>query len=335
MNIANPTLFWFLVEITFILAGLTVYLFIQRRKLNKVLRQERQELELRRQEVEQWIKREIDKNTDTVIQELDDEESVAYKALHESQQAFLVSLLNQVHVAIPFDKDAYHRIFEQYQKTVQTLEEWIAQPASAPSQYGELLQDQPAMEEDARKEPTPDDGLLEMEQLVDVQHEKIRELMRYKESLEELRDKFKGRHTMDQKLLGYLNALKAQGEPAQALRIMIERFEKSSSELQLTIAKLEQENLQFETIAATFEMENKRLSNIGKGYKMKVAQLVMEKGTFNERLRRLEQTLQKRTHRLESLQGKYAALKREYTYLYDSANPSSIRAAKRQRRGPH
>jgi hypothetical protein len=42
MSIANPTLFWFLVEITFILAGLTVYLFIQRRKLNKVLRQERQ-----------------------------------------------------------------------------------------------------------------------------------------------------------------------------------------------------------------------------------------------------------------------------------------------------
>jgi chromosome segregation ATPase len=191
------------------------------------------------------------------------------------------------------------------------------------------------MEEDARKKPTPDDGLLEMEQLVDVQHEKIRELLRYKESLEELRDKFKGRRTMDQKLLGYLNALKAQGEPAQALRVMIERFEKSSSELQLTIAKLEQENLQFETIAATFEMENERLSKIGKGYKMKVAQLVMEKGTFNERLRRLEQTLQKRTHRLESLQGKYAALKREYTYLYDSANPSSIRAVKRQRRGPH
>jgi chromosome segregation ATPase len=335
MSTANPTLFWFLVEITFILTGVSVYLFMQRRKLSKVLLQERQELELRRQEVEQWIKSEIDKNADIALQGTDDEESIAYKALHESREAFLVSLLNQVHVAIPFDKGSYNGVFEQYQKTVQTLEEWAAQQTPAPLQFAELQQDQPAMEEGARKEPVPDDGLLEMEQLVDIQREKIRELLRYKESLEELRDKFKGRRTMDQKLLGYLRALKAEGEPAQALRVMIERFENSSSELQLTIVKLEQENAQFETIVATFEMENERLSNIGKFYKTKVTELVMEKGAFNERLKHLEQTLEKRTHRLESLQGKYTALKREYTYLYDSANPSSLGAAKIPRRGPH
>jgi hypothetical protein len=335
MSAVNPTLFWFLVEITFILAGVSVYLFVQRRKLSKVLLKEQQELELRRQEVEQWIKNEIDKNADTAVQETDDEESIAYKALRESRDAFLLSLLNQVHAANPFDKGSYNGVFAQYQKTVQTLEEWAAQQAPAPSQYGELLQDQPAMEEDARKEPAPDDGLLDMEQLVDIQREKIRELLRYKESLEELRDKFKGRRTMDQKLLGYLRALKAEGEPAQALRVMIERFEKSSSELQLTIVKLEQENAQFEIIAATFEMENERLSNIAKSYKTKVAELVMEKGVFNERLKHIEQTLEKRTHRLESLQGKYTALKREYTYLYDSANPSSLGAAKRPRHKSH
>jgi chemotaxis protein histidine kinase CheA len=305
----NALWFWFAVELLLIAAGLALYLAHRWRRLARQTEAERRA----------W-----DEQRAAARAVVEDAVGAARAAGEAQRQEFLLRLLACLEKREPYGLAQLRALLASFPHVrAAPAGEGEAAPAQAEAARASEPErvDPPAAAVPAAAAGVPGHeevfAFQEMIDLVDVQRQKIVELMEHKQALVDLRKRFAEMRSDYQAALKRVDAGPgARTEEVVQLRSIVEQLQVHGERM---VLKLERENMRLETLLAEMQEENERSRKVHETQRSRIEFLLGERATLVERLAAVEAALEKRTRALERLQSKFTALNREYMHLYESA----------------
>jgi hypothetical protein len=310
----NALWFWFAVELLLIAAGLAIYLAHRWRKLARQTGAERRAWEEQRAAARAVV---------------EDAVAAARAAGEVQRHEFLLRLLDCLEKREPYGLSQLRALLESFphSRTLPAGGDPAGEGAATPAQAEVAgTPDAERIDPLAAAARAGDAGVpgheevfafQEMIDLVDVQRQKLVELMEHKQGLVDLRKRFAEMWSDNQAALKRVAAgPTAKTEEVVQLRSIVEQLQVHSERM---VLKLERENVRLETLLADMQAENERSRKVHETQRSRIEFLLGERATLGERLAAVEFTLEKRTRALEWLQSKFTALNREYMHLYESA----------------
>lgn len=308
----NALWFWFAVELLLVAAGLAIYLAHRWRRLARQIEAERRA----------W-----DEQRAAARAVVEDAVGAARAAGEAQRQEFLLRLLACLEKREPYGLAQLRALLASFPHVR------APPPGGEPAGAATPAQAEAARASDAERVNPPAAAVpagaagvpgheevfafQEMIDLVDVQRQKIVELMEHKQALVDLRKRFAEMRSDYQAALKRVDAGPgARTEEVVQLRSIVEQLQVHGERM---VLKLERENMRLETLLAEMQAENERSRKVHETQRSRIESLLSERATLGERLAAVEAALEKRTRALERLQSKFTALNREYMHLYESA----------------